>query len=218
LEVKPMTQAEPYSLITIQELKEQGTDDTLLPHFDEGWNLRLAQGEQILWQGTAKSAEGMRCINSSWRSMWTLDQKFSVTVTNQRVVYVCRKYKKGGAWFGGALALAMQAAEAAIAAFQRRGKAAIGQVRYEWPVNILAQTAKIGIISFSYLVVTCKDSNGLIRIKLRFSTEDTELLGRLIADAIAAHRDVPASQPKHSSEGRTSGVIYAFEGARPITA
>ena len=62
--------------------------------------------------------------------------KLEVYVTDSRVAFRCKKYKKGRAWYGtGAGALVAGIAmllSAIIAAVSRSGKLLLGQVRYEW--------------------------------------------------------------------------------------
>jgi len=83
---------------------------------------------------------------NKWQPSWTLPSPANVLITPGRLTFVCRDFVKAGTsiGFGGlgaAVALTSTAIRHARAARIRRGKAAVGQVRFEWVANmILART------------------------------------------------------------------------------
>ncbi|MEM9463975.1 MAG: DUF2510 domain-containing protein [Actinomycetota bacterium] len=58
--------------------------------------------------------------------------KAEIVVTDTRVAFAIPKYDKGGGWYGGATALALNAASKARAAMRSRGKCLVGHIHYPW--------------------------------------------------------------------------------------
>lgn len=129
------------NLLTIYSQDDPPANDDLSPIFDENWALKQDKGEEIVW--SEKISELTFGING--KKKWEL-QGVDVIITNQRIVYLCHKYKKGSRWWGmgyGAIfALLAMIISAIWAAVQRQGKAAVGQVRYQWPQTVMQETCK----------------------------------------------------------------------------
>jgi hypothetical protein len=68
---------------------------------------------------------------------WTLPESCFVTLTDRRLMYVCRHFTKGSTWFGfGPIGFAVAGTAMAVSAVnarrKRAGRAAVGQIRHEW--------------------------------------------------------------------------------------
>lgn len=82
-------------------------------------------------------------------------------VTDSRVAISCKKYKKGGGWYGTGIggmmaALAIDAGSKIIAAATSRGKILLGQIRYEW-LYFLGYTCKTGLSGHNAVQICYKD-------------------------------------------------------------
>jgi hypothetical protein len=83
---------------------------------------------------------------NKWQPAWALPSPANVLITPGRLMFVCRGFVKAGTsiGFGGlgaAVAMTSTAIRHARSVRMRRGKAAVGQVRFEWLANmILART------------------------------------------------------------------------------
>jgi len=68
--------------------------------------------------------------------------KWDVLITDERVIVYCTKFDKGGGWWGtgaGALiAVTANVVSKARAAYRRKGKVLVGQIRYPWIKQLLA--------------------------------------------------------------------------------
>lgn len=62
-----------------------------------------------------------------------------VLVTDARIAFACSKYDKGGGWFGGPAAIALNAGSKVLAARRRRGRMMVGHVRYPWLSAVYAR-------------------------------------------------------------------------------
>lgn len=199
-----------YNLLTIQKFSDQPKDASEYPIFSEGWQLKLADDERFVWQVQASALSGVRMVNGSWKKIAEVKAKTQVIITNKRLVYICRKYKKGGIWFGGLLAVPLTLAEMGIAALMRHGKAAVGQVRYEFPQAILAKSVKLGPITSNEVNVICEDKNGKFMVTLDLRKGDYETMAATLARQIAAFRGVGAPKAETKQESKTSLIGYTF--------
>lgn len=76
----------------------------------------------------------------SWNLIAEIEDKLPVDVyiTASRLVVLCKKYDKGGTWYGAPISsLIMTGIERAVASAKRKNKILTGQVRYEWIEQIL---------------------------------------------------------------------------------
>lgn len=199
-----------YNLLTIQKFSDQPKDASEYPIFSEGWQLKLADDERIVWQGQASALSGVRMVNGNWRKIAAVKAKTQVIITDKRLAYICRKYKRGSMWFGGLLAVLLTLAEVGIAALQRHGKAAVGQVRYEFLQAILAKSVKLGPITSNEVNVVCEDKNGKFMVTLDLPKGDYETVAATLARQIAAFRGVAAPKVETKQESRTTLIGYTF--------
>ncbi|MBR1675495.1 MAG: zinc ribbon domain-containing protein [Eubacterium sp.] len=87
-------------------------------------------------------------------------------ITDSRIMVINRKYNKNdaGSWvgFGSVTAMvvgeALTAAGRAVESHKRKGKAMIGQLRYEW-ISIVRYKEKNGVLSYPMLEIYYKDLN-----------------------------------------------------------
>ena len=199
-----------YNLLTVQKFSDQPKDASEYPIFSEGWQLKLAGDERLVWQGQASALSGVRMVNGSWQKIAAVKARTQVIITDKRLVYICRKYKKGGMWFGGPLAVFLTLAEVGIAAFLRYGKAAVGQVRYEFPQAILAKSFKLGPITSNEVNVICEDKNGKFMVTLDLPKGDYQTVAATLARQIAAFRGVAAPKAETKQESNTNLIGYTF--------
>ena len=80
-------------------------------------------------------------------------------VTDSRVAIACTKYDKGGGWYGGVTALALNAASKAMAASRRKGKVLVGHIRYPW-LSSAGYTTKTGWLSDEELRIAVSEKTG----------------------------------------------------------
>lgn len=161
-----------YTLLTIYNQNQPPENDTLFPIFDENWTLKLGTDEEIVWEGKANDVEFASKGIKGWKV-----KDADVTITNQRIVYVCKKYKKAGVWFGGGLAILFWLIDALWTAYSRRGKAAVGQIRHQWPRVIMSSTSKHQDMlrssnDFSIMVADADQRNYMVRFRMPLEMRD----------------------------------------------
>ncbi|MFT9116323.1 MAG: zinc ribbon domain-containing protein [Sporolactobacillus sp.] len=83
-------------------------------------------------------------------------------VTDSRVALSCKKYKKGGGWYGTGIggmvaALAIDAGSKIIAAATSKGKILLGQIRYEW-IYFLGYSHRTGMSGHNAVQICYRDS------------------------------------------------------------
>lgn len=108
----------------------------------------------------------------------------ALTLTDRRVVVVCRKYRKGGSWGGNpVLAITFTIAAKAIAAARRHGKALGGHMRLEWITAIEANpTGRVLVLS----AVDASDGQPItVRVELARGQNLSALTDQLLAAVIA---------------------------------
>lgn len=74
------------------------------------------------------------------KDAFVTDVKITCSITDSRFYFACPKYDKGGGWYGGGAAVALNLGSKAIAAVRRRGKCLVGQIRY-------SNMAQVGYLS-----------------------------------------------------------------------
>lgn len=75
-----------------------------------------------------------------WDTVAEIEDKLPVDVyiTSSRFVVLCKKYDKGGTWYGAPISsLIMTGIERAVASAKRKNKILTGMIRYEWIERIL---------------------------------------------------------------------------------
>jgi hypothetical protein len=132
----------PFMLLAVREDGDETGGDYWLPIVDPGSPVpRLSAGEQNLFSGSAH-VKAQVMAGNKWQPAWALPSPANVLITPSRLTFVCRDFVKAGTsiGFGGlgaAVALTSTAIRQARAARMRRGKAAVGQVRFEWLANMI---------------------------------------------------------------------------------
>ena len=127
--------------------------------------------------------------------------KADLFITDTRVGLACTKYDKGGGWWGGPTALALNAGSKALAALRRRGKTLVGHIRYPWLVSVL-YTTRTGMFSDENIRLTCtvptKDGYAPLIVTLQLpkttsaqmvATEITQRAARFKLNAVPNLRD-----------------------------
>jgi hypothetical protein len=199
-----------HNLLTIQKFSDQPKDGGEYPNFSDGWQLKLADGERIVWQGTASALRGSRMEHNIWKTTAALNARTTVFITDKRLVYICRKYKQGAMWFGGPLAIVLTLGGKGIAILQRQGKAAVGQVRFDAPYGILAKGIKLGPVTSNEVTLVCVDDSGMFQLKLDLSNRDYEIVAATLAQQVATYRGVALPKAESKHESRTTLIGYTF--------
>jgi hypothetical protein len=133
-------------------------------------------------------ARGVTVRRDGKRVAFMKDVKITVFITDARVAFACSKYDKGGGWIGGAGALVMNAGSMALAAIRRRGKMAVGQVRYPW-ISTIGSSSKMSFGSEEALDFTVKTPQGKTDLVLHLPKNvDAASLAAEIARRAAAYR------------------------------
>ena len=131
-----------FMIMAVREDGDEAGGDYWLPIIDAGSSApRLSADEHVLYSGYAR-VEGVAMAGNKWQTVWTLPSAAWVVITEKRLVFVCREFVKAGTSFGiGGLGVAVAATSTAVrqvrAARMRRGRAAVGQVRFEWLSNVI---------------------------------------------------------------------------------
>ncbi len=118
------------------------------------------------------------------------DIKVGVFITDARVALACSRYQKGGGWYGGLTAMVLfNAVSKARAAYKRRGKMLVGQVRYPW-IQQVGSTSKAGFGSEERLVLDARGADGgNYRLTLVLPKSiDGALVAASVANRAAAYR------------------------------
>ena len=124
-------------LLTIREYGDRTGDDDVFPFLDADARPLLEPGETTLLEFWA-DVSGFQREGGAWVRGWgPLPAAALVTVTDRRVVFVCDRFTKGSTWAGfGVVGLAVATTATAVSASKarkvRKGRAAAGQVRYDW--------------------------------------------------------------------------------------
>ena len=166
------------ALMTIRELDGDIVDDDRWPAMTADGLVRLSADETIRWRGRATVAESCRRQGRGSERVWSLTEPADILVTDQRLVFSCGKFQKGSTWFGfgmiGApVALAATGISHARAVRRRQGKIAAGQVRFEWPANVMLQTQKVLGSPTGVLVLTCVEEEATTFLHLTMTRSVT---------------------------------------------
>jgi hypothetical protein len=92
----------------------------------------------VLWQGRTQ-VEELRFTDEldDYDQLWQLPSLADVTITDQRLLFVCARWEVGGGWssWGAPVGAALlNVASRVRAATLRRGVVMVGQLRWQWPV------------------------------------------------------------------------------------
>lgn len=116
------------------------------------------------------------------------DLRLRVFVTDARIAFACTKFDKGGGWFGGPTALAMNAGSKLLAAHRRKGKMFVGHMRYPWISDVYARN-KDGWLSEEMLriIVRLPGDESWTKIDLELPKESsaTALASEIVRRAAA---------------------------------
>jgi hypothetical protein len=110
----------------------------------EAGDIRLGEGEVVLWRGPAKIAEYRFTEEfDDYDLLWQLPELADVVLTSERIAFICARWAVGGGWKSGGTAplttMALNAASKMRAAVKRKGFVAVGHCRWEWPALIQVQ-------------------------------------------------------------------------------
>ncbi len=191
-----------YLLMAVREDGDDQGGDYWLPVADPGSATpRLAADERALYYGTAR-VEGLAMAGGKWQPAWTLPSPAHIMISENRLAFVCREFVQGNTSFGfgglgAAIALTSTAVDKARAARTRRGRAAVGQVRFEWLSNMIldkkqpqpTRLVKNPVPVIAVHLTTRDDAGRHVRLVLR--QPDPEITAEMLAwhaRVIAARR------------------------------
>ena len=103
-----------------------------------------------------KLPKGAKSYEQSIRAQ---DIYMELYVTDARIIFLCDKYDKGGSWYGGLTALALNAVERGVASARTKGKTLAGHIRYEW-LKYVMYVRKTGVLSDEQMRFVYKDRAG----------------------------------------------------------
>lgn len=140
---KPVDNRAPRFMLDLCDFGAGTPDPGTLPAFDAQGQLVMAEGETVLWAGTATpAAEAAQAAGGreQFTTLWKSTKKAAVTLTTQRLVYDIRNFTEGDmSWIivGGATGVALTALSAARARARRSGRTAAGHIRHENLANLI---------------------------------------------------------------------------------
>jgi ribosomal protein L40E len=141
----------------------------------------------------------------------------AVFVTDARVAFACARYDKGGGWTGAGggaiLALSLNAASMAKAAYQRRGKSLVGQVRYQSLAAVGSGHHPALLNPRQYLALAWEPTS-TDRCHLQLTIEDGDVSALAADIARRAVRYALAVDPALTDEKRTR--IQPLLDAKPL--
>lgn len=161
------------------------------------------------------------------------DIRGKVTLTDGRVTFACSKYDKGGGWFGGVTAIALNAGSKALAARRRRGKMLVAHLRYPWITAVYAQN-KNGFLSSERLRIVFVNDGARMQLDFELPKDvdatsvATELIRRAAAFRLQHDPELEDEEreqllalaslaPLEDSRDRTEMVGRAFPTHWPVS-
>lgn len=140
------------------------------------------------------------------------DIRGKVTLTEGRMTFACSKYDKGGGWFGGFTAVALNAGSKALAARRRRGKMLVAHLRYPW-INAVYAKNKSGFLSSEQLRVVFVNDGARMQLDLELPKEvDSAAVATELIRRTATFR--LRHDPEMTSE--ESQELQALEALAPL--
>src|SRR6266567_2193965 len=174
------------NLIAICEVGKTDRDETLYPSFDTDGEVILEPDEETLWTGEAQLMQAKQPEGSK---IWALPASAEIIATDQRLIYSCWKYDKGATWSGTSVtAQVLTAGSRMHAVARRRGKVAAGQVRYQWPMNVIYSINRTLVGTVSYVLLTCQVGQQNVGLRLEVDRHVGAELSELLVRAIARYR------------------------------
>lgn len=172
-------------------MQEWGSDGSgMYPGLDDDGQLALADGEELIWSGENDIGMWHADPGARFETAWPGSFPAEVYLTSTRLVWVLRKFDRGSTYLGGPLAVALTAASKARAVMRRRGKAAVGQIRHEWPQKVIVRTGGGLLRRGGAVQVQCKYADGsAIRLIISLKHQEEAMpLATSIAQSVAQFR------------------------------
>ena len=144
----------PWNVVAVGSSADPTTP--LYPDLTPERELVLDRHDGDVQRAVAKALRVTEVVDGRKRELQRLDGvRIEVLVTQSRLLVLCKKYDKGGGWFGGWLSLFLNLFSKLFAMFRTRGKALVGHVRYPW-VAAVGHHPKTGMLSSNELRVTMR--------------------------------------------------------------
>ncbi|MFN8105171.1 MAG: hypothetical protein U0U69_11980 [Acidimicrobiia bacterium] len=226
------------------EINEPGAPGSAVwPELDSNGIPVLEPGEAVHAQMRASIKFKRGADPDRLRVLWEPDDKADVWITDRRVVYAITKYDKGayhGAFTNSMTGAALKAVSRGVARARRGGKIAAGQVRYEWPVDVVVHSRlrgpmkRVGLFAYDCHASGHGDvSPAFLRVDFYVSNlapgVETQLVGHVARwRAVARHHGdhdghraalIAISQdPGHATKivEKGKGVRYSIPGATDV--
>jgi hypothetical protein len=185
----------PNNLLRVSSLRSAPSAISLFPQTTTAGSPVFASDEKVIWQGPLDAAVlRQKADDRPLAPIWEFPVAASVWVTNHRLLYVCKKFIAGEwkwAWTEETGVL-VSAVNSIRAVSRRVGRIAVGQVRHEWPVDVLLMREKPALgRSRAVFGITCVDpwDDALVRLLLRDS-DHAKVAGftRMVIKTIGGYR------------------------------
>jgi len=194
--------APPTNLLTVVRRDAALAGGHLFPTMDDTGKPVFDADERTIWSGSLRAYFLRQRENGRpLVRVWELPGPAEVWLTDRRLVFTCSKFTAGD-WKKMAVAwiswdefwneLITSTVKTIAAEKRRHGRIAVGQVRHEWPVDVLLtrQKPRVGRQQ-TVLGLTCVDpwDDALVRLVLVDPSESVIAgLSRAVIQAIASHR------------------------------
>jgi hypothetical protein len=198
-------------------------DDNRWPIVGPDLTIRLSPDESMQWRGAAEVS--MLRYNRSlpdggdYEHAWSLQETAEVLITNTRLLYRANTLTRKTGYLSGIRA----GVASAIAGGPPRlsPHAYLGQVRFDWVVNVMLKLQRKFHLSFGMVMLTVIGARNLpMRLVLTFPLQPNGMtepnvrgLASALVHGIAAHRRVVPADP----ETMPSGLVrWDIPGSRPV--
>jgi hypothetical protein len=162
----------PQQIVAVREVGDN-ENPYWAPASDNGTELLLERGEELLWTGRSQVA-------SKGSKSWTLPFSTTVILTDRRLAFMTLDFDKGGGWggfgiAGVAVAVGANAVSKHRAAKRSAGKVLIGHLRHEWVTDLGFRHKKKLLGQDSYVDITYATAKGPGLIGLTSGTVDANV-------------------------------------------
>jgi hypothetical protein len=190
-------------------VEEEDVDETWVPRI-------IDKVGTVAWNDDDGEIYGFRAsgltvyrgdISKQARLLRLEDVDIFVSISQARIVAVCKKYDTGGGWIGGLGAMiVLNTVSKARAAMRSHGKFLVGQLRWPW-LNLVGYTEKTGWLSSNQIRLSCQDgeTDSWIYIDFELPKRDkprqiAEYILRVAAEARASYPYLSAEESQQLQE------------------
>lgn len=227
----------PVNLLSIASRHTASGGGGLFPDTSEVGQPIFEPGEHTIWSGrTRVGLLRQRANDRPLTRVWELPEPAELWLTDRRLVFTCRKFVASDwktAWLDWTEFLASTVNSISVE-MKRHGRVAIGQVRYEWPVNLQLMNRRVKMRQLTLLGINCVDpwDDAIVRLVLYDKSQEVVAdLTRMMVTANAAYRlrrsgsaaavllrkqaQYPVTDDQRHPFGSAAGDSHRFTGLRP---